>query len=1155
MLMQDSSSPVPEQTLMQKLCRLLTVTFVAMSLLLAGAYMFTAAHLSQLHRIRGLIYLAGHQKMLTQRIMWLSLQANKDAHASHLESLRIALAEFNQGQKKLWLQNEFAGFAGSQDEDFLKLMRGRDETDIPQLAQTLSRKVDLLLNKESSSEEKKQAIEMIGMLVRGPLLDRLRAVSRILETHQAAHVEEAQTRHKQLSSLMMILLVISGLSIWWLIRNRIKPAMYESGLDRDKIHDQLKSLKDLHELVHRHAFVFMLNDQGDLLQTNERFSTLTGYPLNDLIGKSFRSFMSDLHPDEFWKNLWQQLCSGQQWDGEISLQCHSRGTTWLDLIVSPIAHTANRERTFIGIGYDITERKRQEIELKQQGDVFRTLTQLSSDWYWEQDEQFRFTRFSENYRILDWKEITRRAIGRVRWEIADWEPITQTWEEHKILVGRHEPFRDFIYRKVGFDGKTSFFCISGSPYFDESGYFKGYRGVGKDITAQKVAEMAMEGARRQAEDTSRFKSQFLANVSHEIRTPLNAVLGMLQLLKNSALDERQHDHTRKCEAAARSLVNLLNDILDFSKIEVGKISIDPQPFNINQLLEELNVILTAIVGNKPVKMNFVFKQDLPQTLIGDDLKIKQVLLNLAGNAVKFTQLGEVVLQIQLLRRTPTHSRLRFSVTDTGMGISEENQRRIFTGFEQGDASIGRRFGGTGLGLSISQGLVQKMGGELKLQSELGKGSIFWFDLELPIPSDNLLAPPASLPALPNIKQRILIIDKHEKTRVELVSFAASLGWESQATDDLNTGCQLWREAAQNACFDAVFIDLDSVGHDHHPEVDAFKKELETLLAPHAAMIGVVNQADPRMASSGIEAPTFDAFITKPVTAQMMLDVLRPNRPLSLVPLQPKLRLNGVPLLLVEDNPLNQEVARELLSFEGAIVDVLADGIQALSHLAQHPQKYAIVLMDIQMPILDGMEATRRIRHELGLVDLPIIAMTANALKEEIEKCHQAGMNDHISKPFEHEAMVNQLLSWLQPAPSAPSAPDLSVVTPSVVAQLSSLSMLDIASALSRLMNNKDLLTHLWKKFLEDGIPSVEQISLPVEDNWEPLLREVHALKGCASTLGATALAQHCAKLEAQLRTPEPREQVAPLVEECRALYIATRKAAHQWLQETATEPS
>ncbi|MBB2488064.1 PAS domain S-box protein [Mitsuaria sp. WAJ17] len=512
----------------------------------------------------------------------------------------------------------------------------------------------------------------------------------------------------------------------------------------------------------------------------------------------------------------------------------------------------------------------------------------------------------------------------------------------------------------------------------------GYLGVGFDISRLKQTEDELREATAAAEAASAAMGQFLANMSHEIRTPMNAVLGLLQLLQRTPLDERQRDYVSKTERAGRSLLGLLNDILDFSKIEAGKMQVDRHPFSPQILLDDLRVILTGNVRHRPLALHFELDPSLPPALLGDSLRLQQVLINLGGNAIKFTTEGQVRVSLRreppLAEDPPGSVRLQFRVSDTGIGIDPAHQQKIFEGFTQAEASTTRRFGGTGLGLSISQRLVQLMGGQLQLHSTPGQGSEFFFSLALPE------ADPASLPA-----------------------------------------------------------------------------------------------------------------------------------PVASTPAGGTLRLQGLRLLVVEDNRINQQVARELLEDEGATIEVAGNGALALQRLAEDGA-FDLVLMDVQMPEMDGYTATRAIRADARLAALPVIAMTANTMEGDREAARVAGMDGHVGKPFEIDelvAVINRRLGRTQStgAPTEAAAPGRAPVPPALQAQGMALG-LDLADGLARLMGRPDRYLRICRGFVEDAA-ALEARLQPLLDasQWTEAAALLHGLRGLAATVGARRLADLASRCE------------------------------------------
>ncbi|QJC58094.1 Sensory/regulatory protein RpfC [Polaromonas vacuolata] len=496
----------------------------------------------------------------------------------------------------------------------------------------------------------------------------------------------------------------------------------------------------------------------------------------------------------------------------------------------------------------------------------------------------------------------------------------------------------------------------------------------------------LEQARDSAHSASIAKSEFLANMSHEIRTPMNAILGMLHLLHTTELTTRQTDYTKKTEKAARSLLRLVDDILNISKIEARKIELDLRPFELQSMLDDLSVILSANLNDKALALRFMVDPDVPPVLRGDDMRLQQVLINIGGNAIKFSQEGEILIRVQLIEKSANDALLEFSVRDNGIGVAKENHIHIFDSFSQADTSTTRRYGGTGLGLSISSRIVALLGGELKIDSALGLGSRFYFQIRLPL---------SEMPA-------------------------------------------------------------------------------------KAVVIPVSVPAD----------------------------------------IKPPGRLAGLRLLVVEDNEINQLVAHGLLSLEGANITLAGNGQLGLDAIASKAP-FDAVLMDMQMPVMDGCAATRVIRQELGLSHLPIIAMTANAMSADRQACVEAGMNDHIGKPFKLDELVATLQRWTGHAREATA----------VLATASTTHGIDIVAALGRLDGNENLFASKLHSFATSlkGLPSQINAQLRSDADPQAASRTLHTLKGLAATVGAEQLAQVAAKLESRAQNGMQTNDYEPML--------------------------
>jgi CheY-like chemotaxis protein len=587
-------------------------------------------------------------------------------------------------------------------------------------------------------------------------------------------------------------------------------------------------------------------------------------------------------------------------------------------------------------------------------------------------------------------------------------------------------------------------------------------------------------------------------MSHEIRSPMNAVLGMLQLLQRTALTVIQRDYAAKAETSAKALLGILNDILDFSKVEEGKLSLDVHPFSVDTMLRELAVILSANASGKDVEIIFNISAELPRWLEGDGMRLQQVLLNLAGNAIKFTEHGEVVLTVAPLDMTVDGIRIAFSVRDTGIGIPAQQLAHIFDGFSQAEASTARRFGGTGLGLTISQRLVQLMGGTLGVSSVEGQGSQFDFTITLGRTAQQSEREVSH--ALRHLQ--CLIVDDNSTCRTVLAAMTGMFGWRADVVADGEEALA----AVAGRRYDVVFIDW------RMPGLDGWEtsKRIRTMDRPQPLLIMVTAHDSALVAQThGQFAPVIDAMLAKPLTASMLFDTVSNLRQslgtrsddlssMATLAAAADTSLSGLRLLVVDDNAMNQQVARELLGAVGATVMVADSGRAAIDLVCERGERFDVVLMDIQMPDLDGFATTAQIQARMQDAAPAIIAMTANAMASDREQALAAGMVDHVGKPFDLEQLIATILRQ-QPGPApVPAA-------------------LDSAAALARMGGNQAVYQAALRLFpLEmDKLRPEFSAAIDAADAGKAAAA-LHVLRGVAGMVGADRLAVLVAQVEARL---------------------------------------
>ncbi len=766
-----------------------------------------------------------------------------------------------------------------------------------------------------------------------------------------------------------------------------------------------------------------------------------------------------------------------------------------------------------GISKDITKQKKLEEKLSKSKNTLQMLLDYSSERIYFKDTDHRFTLVNKAHKEYLKLHEFDNIIGKTDFDLFPEKDVKEWHKIEKKIMETGEPI-SFEGQDQLPNGKIRWILTSKAPRYDSNGSIAGIIGISRDITDRKKKEEELKNAKEEAESANQAKSQFLANMSHEIRTPMNGIMGMNSLLLDTDLDEEQRSYAMTVSKSADALLSVINDILDFSKIEAGKLEMEKITFNIRSMLNDFAKSIAYRAEKKGIEFICTAAPDVPFYAVGDPGRIRQVLMNLTGNAIKFTEAGEVSVFCELIDEINDDIVLKFSVKDTGIGIPAKYQKKLFQSFSQADSSTTRKYGGTGLGLAISRQLSKMMGGEIGFSSIENSGTTFWFTIQVK-KSDKSL----DFKKPGNIKgTRILFVDDN-KTNRDYIRKQLEY-WNVKAKTVPSGGealVQLHQAVDENQPYEIAILDMQMPGFDGVTLGKAIKNDDKIKKIPLVMMTSVGNRGEVKK----LRDIGFSAYLTKPVNPSDLYNTLSMilgnsekiiNEPekmeiITKFSLSEQEKAN-IKVLVVEDNPTNQKVALGMLNTIGIDASYLAEnGEDAIEKLKQY--EFDLVFMDIQMPVLDGIKATKLIRKKITGVKnpkVPIIAMTANAMKGADEQCLTAGMDDYISKPIKLNELRKMIAKWLPKIYKEENISKIGGDKPDL--------LFDKETMLENLGGSEDLLAEILDTFVDDTTENIKKLKALITNNdLNEAAKVAHAIKGSAGNITADKIRQIALYLE------------------------------------------
>lgn len=934
-------------------------------------------------------------------------------------------------------------------------------------------------------------------------------IEELIDRYLRVNAKEAAVAKRYQMALIILILLMAIL---------VSYVLYRLSSMTSKLKQTVSSLDFQQYALNQHAIVSITDVKGNMTYVNDLFCDISHYSKEELLGQNHRILKADEHDKEFFKTMWRTISRGEVWHGEIKNYDKNGDSYWVASTIVPFMGENGKPFQYVSIRTDITDRKQAEDKVREERLFYTSITESLAEGVYVQDKNGCCTYANPKAEsILGWS--VTEMLGKNMGQLIEYQD-----KNGKLIAPNESKIFESLSDKAAYhtdeevfwhkDGRMIPIYASAVPIYDIHNKFQGGVIAFQDITERKQQKEALDNALSSAEAANQSKSMFLANMSHEIRTPMNAIIGMSYLALQTNLDEKQKNYIEKVNHSAEALLELLNDILDFSKIEANKLTIEKRDFALDEVLAAVMDLVALPANKKGLELLLNVPQNVPLSLEGDALRLRQAIINFVSNAIKFTEHGEIIISVKVLKQSTNSVTLNFSVSDTGIGMTSEQKDKLFQAFTQADISTTRKYGGTGLGLAITSQLINLMGGTINVETELNKGSIFSFTLDFD------LSEQASNAISSDIRgRRILIVDDNETCGEIIEKHALALGFTVKL---VSSGLGALSCLQEDEPYDVVIMDWNM------PEFDGIDtlRELSSVELPFSPAVIMSTSYDVQELEAELVQHnlTASAILTKPVSASELWNALHKvlggkktrQQAAKMDDSSSSItKLEGVHVLLVEDNEFNQELALSLLEMHGMTADLVENGQEAIDKLAEN-QNYDGILMDCQMPVMDGYIATQIIRERYG-DSMPIIAMTANVVKEDIEHAKSCGMNDYIAKPINVDAMLKTMATWFS---GRSSRPLISVIKPELsTTAVIHVEHIDVASGLATLANNTTLYQRLLKRFTDKFSGMAEQLSeLLNEDNIDHAILLAHSLKGTAGNVGTTSLHTLAAEIEQALKS-------------------------------------